>query len=80
MNDYTTSQQCEGEHFAYFSDVSVSKVTIVIQISQSLHFLNIPVRSAAVLDQCVLRFKTMSCFCSPALNAVHGFIHPFSKH
>ena len=50
------------------------KWSIFIQISQSLHFfLSMPVRSAAVWFASLVRFKTMSCFRSPALNAGHGF-------
>lgn len=75
MNDYTTSQQREAERFAYFShvDASQSEVFSFRYHSHYIFFLSMPVRSAAVWFASLVRFKTMSCFRSPALNAGHGF-------
>lgn len=80
MNDYTASQQRKWEHFAYFSHVTASKVTIFIQITTVITFPQHALWICCCLVHRVLRFKTMSRFCSPALNAGHGFIYPLNKH
>ena len=71
MSDYTTSQQCEVETLC---------ILLSCQREQSDYFHYIS--STSPSERLLLGargFHTMTCFCSPALNAGHGFIYPLNK-
>ena len=76
MNDYTTSQQCEGEQFAFFLSCQFEQSDF---FHSNIIVITFPQHNLQISIVWIVISKTMTRFCSPALNAGHGFIYPLDK-